>query len=259
MKNPQAIIITGASSGLGAGLARAYAAPGVTLLLTGRNQARLGEVAAYCEGRGAQVLTAVVDVADREAMDQLLTDFDRAHETDLVIANAGIGHGTGRYLMERAHQTAEVVDINVAGVTNTVMPLVNRMAARGRGQIAVMASVAGYAAISYSPTYAASKAFVKHWGEALRGRLKPFGVAVTTLCPGFVRSPMTDANRFPMPFLMDHDRAIAIMKRGLEAGQGRVSFPWPVTWAAGLLGALPSFIAMPLMTLRRRAKLPPLD
>ena len=82
---------------------------------------------------------------------------------------------------------------------------------------------------------------------------------MTTLCPGFVRSPMTDANRFPMPFLMDHDRAIKIMKRGLEAGHGRVSFPWPVTWAAGLLGALPSFIAMPLMTLRRRAKLPPLD
>ena len=93
MKNPQAIIITGASSGLGAGLARAYAAPGVTLLLTGRNQARLGKVAEDCEGRGAQVLTAVVDVADREAMDQLLTDFDRAHETDLVIANAGMATG----------------------------------------------------------------------------------------------------------------------------------------------------------------------
>ena len=112
-------------------MAWAYAAPGVTLLLTGRNQARLAKVAEDCEDRGAQVLTAVVDVADREAMDQLLTDFDRAHETDLVIANAGIGHGTGRYLMERAHQTAEVVDINVAGVTNTVMPLVNRMATRG--------------------------------------------------------------------------------------------------------------------------------
>ena len=259
MKNPKAVIITGASSGLGAGLALAYAAPGVTLLLTGRNPERLQSVATDCETRGAKVLTAVIDVADREAMDQLLTDFDRVYGTELVIANAGIGHGTGRYLMERAHETADVLDINVAGVTNTVMPLVNRMAARGRGQIAVMASIAGFAAISYSPTYAASKAFVKHWGEALHGRLKPFGVEVSTLCPGFVRSPMTDANRFPMPFLMEHERAIAIMKRGLEAGRGRISFPWAVTWVAGLLGALPSFMAMPLMTLRRRAKLPPLD
>lgn len=259
MKNPSVIVITGASSGLGEGLAEAYAAPGRVLLLTGRNEQRLHAVVAACEARGAQVVPALVDVSDREAMERMLTDFDREHPIDLLIANAGIGYGTGRYLMERPEHTHELSMINIIGVSNTVMPVINRMAARGRGQIALMASVAGFAAITQSPSYAATKAYVKHWGEALYGRLKPFGVEVTTICPGFVKSAMTDANRFSMPFLMDRDRATDIMVRGLAAGRSRVAFPWPVTWAAGLLGTLPSFIATRLNPLRRKPKLPPID
>ena len=138
-------------------------------------------------------------------------------------------------------------------------PIINRMAARGRGQIALMASVAGFAAVTQSPSYAATKAYVKHWGEALFGRLKPFGVEVTTICPGYVKSAMTDANRFKMPFLMETDRAVDIMVRGLEAGKARVAFPWQVTWSVGLLSVLPSFIATRLNSLKRQPKLPPID
>lgn len=259
MKNPSVIVITGASSGLGEGLAVAYAAPGRTLLLTGRNEERLQGVVSACEAKGATVIPALVDVSDREAMDRMLTDFDRENPIDLLIANAGIGHGTGKYLMERPEQTHELSMINVIGVSNTVMPIINRMAARGRGQIALMASVAGFAAVTQSPSYAATKAYVKHWGEALYGRLKPFGVEVTTICPGYVKSAMTDANRFKMPFLMETDRAVDIMVRGLEAGKVRIAFPWQVTWSVGLLSVLPSFIATRLNSLKRAPKLPPID
>lgn len=259
MKNPSVIVITGASSGLGEGLAEAYAAPGRTLLLTGRNQARLQGVVSACQAKGARVIPALVDVADRDAMDRMLTDFDRENPIDLLIANAGVGYGTGRYLMERPEHTHELSMINMIGVSNTVMPIINRMAARGQGQIALMASVAGFAAITQSPSYAATKAYVKHWGEGLYGRLKPFGVTVTTICPGFVKSAMTDANRFSMPFLMDRDRATDILVRGMAAGRARVSFPWPVTWVAGVLGALPSFIATRLNPLHTKPKLPSID
>jgi len=165
MKNPSVIVITGASSGLGEGLAEAYAAPGRTLLLTGRNQARLQGVVSACEAKGARVIPALVDVADRDAMDRMLTDFDRENPIDLLIANAGVGYGTGRYLMERPEHTHELSMINMIGVSNTVMPIINRMAARGQGQIALMASVAGFAAITQSPSYAATKAYVKALGR----------------------------------------------------------------------------------------------
>ena len=259
MKNPSVIVITGASSGLGKGLALAYAAPGRTMLLTGRNEARRKGVLADCEAKGATAIPALVDVSDREAMDRMLTDFDREYPIDLLIANAGIGYGTGKYLMERAEQTHELSMINVIGVSNTVMPIINRMASRGRGQIALMASIAGFVAVTQSPSYAATKAYVKHWGEALHGRLKPFGVEVTTICPGFVQSAMTDANRFKMPFLMKTDRAVDIMVRGMEAGKVRVAFPWQITWPLGIASVVPSFIATRLNSLKRKPKLPPID
>ena len=96
-------------------------------------------------------------------------------------------------------------------------------------------------------------------GEALHGRLKPFGVEVTTICPGFVQSAMTDANRFKMPFLMKTDRAVDIMVRGMEAGKVRVAFPWQITWPLGIASVVPSFIATRLNSLKRKPKLPPID
>ena len=259
MKDPRVIVITGASRGIGEGLAKAYADSGRTLMIIGRNAERLEAVAEACRAKGAEVLPTIADVADREAMDRLLTDFDRQNPIDLVIANAGIGHGSGKYLMEVAEQTQEVIDINVAGVTNTVMPLVNRMAARGRGQIAMVSSIAGFAALTQAVSYSASKAFVKFWGEGLRGRMKPFGVEVTVICPGYIKGEFTANNRYPMPFLMEPDKATRIMKRSLEAGKGRVAFPWQMSWGAGLLGALPSFVAQSLTSLKRKSKLPPIE
>src|SRR4029450_4648353 len=118
-----------------------------------------------------------------------------------VIANAGISGGTHGG-PETPEQTRAIFAVNLDGVLNVVLPTVPRMAARGRGQIAIISSLAGYRATRGAPAYSGSKAAVRVWGEGLRGDLLPQGVKLNVVMPGFIKSPMTDANRFSMPFLM---------------------------------------------------------
>lgn len=233
------ILITGASSGLGAGLAREFAGQGVTLHLSGRDQTRLDEVADQCRARGALVHAGRVDVTDPAAMSAWVVASDAASPLDLVVANAGISAGTGGG-GENAAQTRAIFAVNVDGVFNTVMPALPPMQARRRGQIAVMSSLAGFRGFPGAPAYCASKAAVRVWGEGLRGEMAPFGIGVSVICPGFVETPMTAVNRFSMPFLMDVGRASRIMADGLEANRGRIAFPWPMLVMARLGGCLPS-------------------
>ena len=238
-KTPTSILITGASSGIGAALARAYAAPGVRLALSGRNEARLTMVAGLCRGAGAEVTAALRDVTDAEAMAAWIAELDQQRPLDLVIANAGISAGTAGGGEDRA-QSEAVFAVNLDGVRNTVLPAIERMRARGHGQIALMSSLAAFRGFPGAPAYCASKAAVRIWGEALRGALAGQGVGVSVICPGFVRSRMTEVNDFPMPFLMDAERAAAIIRRGLARNRGRIAFPWPTYFWAWLLGALPT-------------------
>ncbi|MQX35997.1 SDR family NAD(P)-dependent oxidoreductase [Roseospira navarrensis] len=235
---PRRILITGASSGLGAALAETYAAPGVSLVLSARNLGRLEQVAARCRTAGATVEANRLDVTDREATAAWVKAADAAAPVDLLIANAGISAGTGGG-EEPEEQTRDIFAVNLAGVLNTVQPLLPALRTRGRGQIALMASLAGYRGFPGAPAYCASKAAVKVWGESLRGWLAGDGVKVSVICPGYVRTPMTAVNRFPMPFLMDADKAARVIKRGLARNRGRIAFPWPLAVAAWLAGALP--------------------
>jgi short-subunit dehydrogenase len=235
---PNHIVITGASSGIGEALAAAYASPGTRLALTGRDQARLEAVADLCRNKGAEVEAARLDVTEAQAMAEW---FERQHDArplDLVIANAGvaipIGYGPGR--AERARHTLAV---NVTGVINTVEPAIALMAARGHGQIAIMSSLAGFRGLPSVPVYSASKAAVKAYGEALRVSFAPKGIAVSVICPGFVKSRITDSNDFPMPFLMDAARAAAIIKHGLARNRARIAFPFRLYAAVWLLAGLP--------------------
>ncbi|MDQ2104537.1 SDR family NAD(P)-dependent oxidoreductase [Azospirillum isscasi] len=239
MRDPRSIVITGASSGIGEELARAYAAPGVTLALTGRDALRLEAVAERCRAAGAVVETALVDVADRDAMAAWLTALDARAPVDLVIANAGISAGTGGGT-ESAEQARRIFQVNVDGVLNSVHPLLPGMQARRRGQIALMASLAGFRGMPGAPAYCASKAAVRDYGESLRGDLEGQGIGVTVICPGFVKSRMTAVNRFPMPFLMETDRAARVIKNGLARNRARIAFPWPMAAAVWLLAALPA-------------------
>jgi short-subunit dehydrogenase len=234
-------VITGASSGLGAVLARAYAAPGVVLGLVARDPARLVSVADACRRAGAMVEEAAVDVADRAPLEAWLAAFDRAHPVDLVIANAGISAGPepGR-VGEDIDTTARQIAVNLLGAVHTVAPLVPAMAARGRGRIVLIASLAAYRGLPYSPGYSASKAGLRAYGEALRAQLEPFGIGVTVVCPGFFTSPMTDRWEGPTPFLISGEQAARKVKRGIDRGRRRVSFPWPMALGMRLSDMLPA-------------------
>ena len=232
------LLLTGASSGLGAALARAYARPGATLFLSGRDGPRLEAVAGACRELGAEVLATLLDVTDQDATAAWVAGSERHRPLDLVIANAGISagtHGGG----ESAAQVRAIFAVNLDGVVNTVMPATAPMRQRGRGRIALMSSLAGFRGFPGAPAYCASKAAVRVWGEALRGELAAEGVAVTVICPGFIVTPMTAVNRFKMPFLMTADAAALRIRRGLDHDRGRIAFPWPMHVAARLAACLP--------------------
>ncbi len=235
---PANILITGASSGIGEALAREYARPGRFLALCGRDKGRLKDIAEACRSLGAEVEAETVDVADRDATRRWIGKIDAGHSLDLVIANAGISSGSGGR-GENETQARDIFSVNMAGVLNTVWPAITPMRERGRGQIAIISSIAAFRGLPGAPAYSASKAAVKTYGEGLRGWLEPDGVRVSVVCPGFVRTRMTEGNIYPMPFIMDADKAAGIIRKGLERDKARIGFPWPMYWMTWFLGAVP--------------------
>jgi NAD(P)-dependent dehydrogenase (short-subunit alcohol dehydrogenase family) len=235
------VLITGASSGLGRALALACAAPGVTLHLSGRDAARTGAVAEACAAAGAVALPRVLEVRDAAAMAAWIGG---AGPLDLVIANAGISAGTGGQAEPMAVSRA-VFETNVTGVLNTVLPAIEAIAAQPpggdgvRGRIAVVASIAAFVAAPGAPAYCASKAAVQRWAEALDVSERRRGIRLHAICPGYIRTPMTARNRFPMPLLMDAEDAARRTLSGIAAGRVRVAYPWPLYLAARLVGGLP--------------------
>ncbi len=237
------VIITGASSGLGAALAEAYAGPETKLGLLGRDRERLAASADACEAKGASVRMAAIDVADAPAMASWLTGFDRDHPVDLLVANAGTSAGPDfDSPSEGTESAARQVRVNLLGAINTVEPLLPGLCARGRGHIALVASIAAYRGLPYSPGYCASKAGLRAYAEALRPRLAPRGIGVTSVCPGFFNSPMTDRFDGPTPFLREGGSAARIVKRGIDRGRRRVAFPWPLVLGLQFCDIAPAFI-----------------
>jgi short-subunit dehydrogenase len=235
-------LITGASSGIGRALALELSAPGVTLHLSGRDAARLEATAQACRGRGAEAHTAVLDVRDVAAMAAWI---QAAGPLDLVVANAGVSAGSGGNLPEPPAQIRAIMSINVDGMLNTVLPAMAVMAAQPRGpdgiagRIAVIASIAGLVAVPGSAAYCAAKAAVDAWTVATAPGARAQGIGLTSICPGYIRTAMTATNQFPMPGLMDADRAARIILRGVAAGRVRVAFPWWMAAAAQLASLVP--------------------
>jgi len=233
------IAITGASSGLGAAIARAAAAPGVVLHLAGRDAVRLAGVAADCAA--AEVRTTVLDVTDAAACAGWVAGMGRI---DLLIANAGISAGSGDGT-EIAAQVRAIFATNVDGVLNVALPAIAAMRAQApgadgsRGRVAAMASIAAFVAAPGAASYCASKAAVQRWAEATDASERRFGVRLSSVCPGYVRTPMTAGNAFPMPWLMSPEAAAQRVLDGLAAGRLRVVFPRRLYVLARLLGALP--------------------
>lgn len=250
MKEPRSILITGASSGLGAALARAYANPDVTLFLGGRDEARLRATGEACAESGGSVRIAIADVADAQNCARWINDCDSHRPLDLVIANAGISAGTGGGDLrgEMPQTMGRILAVNVGGTLNTILPALARMRPRKRGQIAIMSSLAGFIGVRGMGAYCASKAAQRLMGESLRLELAPEGIEVSVVCPGFVLTPMTEKNDFYMPMLMGPDKAAGIVRRGLARNRARIAFPWPM-YALTVLGSLlPAALTEPMWT-----------
>ena len=228
-------LITGASSGVGEALATEAAKRGDTLFLCGRNAERLEKVAAACRAlNGGRVHTRVVDVTDRPAMEDWIAACDAIAPLERVFANAGVSTG-----VETEENSRNTFAVNVGGCLNTVHPAVAVFRRRGGGQVVITASIAGYGPLKACPAYSATKACVKTWGLALRGMLARENIKVNVVCPGFIRSRMTDGNTCPMPFFMEADKAARIILDRVERNVGLIAFPWPMRLATWFLSILP--------------------
>ena len=245
-------LITGASSGIGAALAQALARPDAMLHLSGRDEARLDAVAASCRDRGASVESKVLDVCQAAAMADWI---GAAGNLDLVVANAGISAGSPDGRPENAAQTLAIFEVNLGGTLNTVLPAMELMARQPpgadgiRGRIAAIASIAAFVVAPGSPAYCASKAAVDRWMLATAPAARRNGVVLTSICPGYISTAMTAGYPYPMPGLMDADRAARIILRGVTAKRSRVVFPWWMGLAARVAGLLPPSV---IGALRRR-------
>ena len=226
-------LITGASSGIGEALALACAQRGDTLFLCGRNAARLKDVVARCRACNAPTYGSVVDVTDRATTRAWIQNCDAIAPLDRVFSNAGVA--TGR---ENAENVRKTFDTNIGGNLNVVLEALEIFRTRQAGQIVITASIAGYGPLRSCPAYAATKSCLKTWGLGLRGLLAPEGIRVSVVCPGFIRSRITDQNTCPMPFFMEADKAARIILRRVEKNVGLIAFPWQMrlaTWALSIL------------------------
>ena len=236
------VLITGASSGIGRALALGLAGPGVTLHLGGRDDGRLQAVAAQCRAQGASAHPHVVPVTDAAAMSAWI---EGAGPLDLVIANAGISGGTAG-TVENEAQTRAIFATNLDGMLNTVLPAMAVMAlqpsdaAGVRGRIAVVASVAAFLPGPSAPAYCASKAAADSWVVGTAPSARAQGIRMTSLCPGFIETPMTAANTFPMPGIMSADRAAALILRAIRLDMTRCAFPGWIATGARIAALLPA-------------------
>ncbi|WP_186336067.1 SDR family NAD(P)-dependent oxidoreductase [Komagataeibacter melaceti] len=243
------ILITGASSGIGRGLALALARPGRTLHLGGRNAHNLKEVATRCIARGADARIRVQDVRDQAGMEAWIM---ATGTLDLVFACAGITASTtgGEDAPhEPDAQIRRMFATNVDGVINTVLPALRVMRGqpRGsdgvRGRICAMSSVAGLVSFPGTPSYCASKAAVDRFMVATGGNMARAGIMMSSVCCGFVNTPMTARNTFHMPGLTQTGDAVRAILSGVARGRRRISFPWWLAAGSRFMDLLPIGIA----------------
>ena len=238
---PSTVVITGASSGIGAALARRYARDGARLALIARNRGRLEGVAEDCRISGSSgVEVAAIDVRERSALKAFLEDYDARYPVDLVIGNAGIMAGTSRDgEIETPELSHTLMETNVLGVLNTVHPLLSGMRARRRGQIAIIGSIAGFTPLPDSPSYAASKSALLSYALSLREPLAGIGVRVNVVCPGYIDTPMTDQIIGRKRWMIRVEDAAEQIHRGLERDAAVIAFPFALACMARLSGFLP--------------------
>lgn len=231
----QVVLITGASSGIGAELALQLAKQGCRLGLLARREELLQQVAAKVEAAGGKACVAACDVGDAAQVAEATRKVEEAlGPIDCVVANAGMGWARKRLEFDAA-ATAELVRTNFLGMTNTFFAALPGMLARKRGHLVAVASLAGYQGLPQDAGYAASKAAMRIHCEGMRIELRGTGVDVSTICPGFIRTPLTDRNEFNMPFLLEVDDATRRLVRAIARRRRVYNYPWQL-WCLIQLG-----------------------
>ena len=241
------VLITGATGALGGALALEYAAPGMRLTLTGRKPEILSQLAAQCQARGALVRTAILDLRQRGNVRQWIAEVCAGDAPDLLIAAAGRNTNIGPAAEGESFSEVEaLVDVNLLGTMAMVDGVLPSMRKRGRGQIAIVSSLASYYGLPSTPAYCATKAALRIWGTSLRGWLRSEGIRINVVLPGYVASAMCEAMPGPKPFLWRPERAARVIRRGLERDWARISFPFPLNLGIWGLSVLPVCLAMPI-------------
>ena len=238
------ILITGASSGIGQALAIYYAQQKnvENLFICGRNKERLNEVKQRCQEIGkVKIYASVIDVSDREGMKKWINGAEKESGwLNLVFANAGISIS-----QETPEQVYKIFDINLIWILNTILPIIEiYKKRRDKDKIIVMtSSMAWYHWLPTCPSYSATKAWIKAYGEALRIQLLPYNIQVNTICPGFVRSRMTDKCKYVMPFFMETENAAKLIARRIERNVWLIAFPFPIRFVSWFVDILPNCIS----------------
>lgn len=234
-------MVTGASSGIGAALAVELGSRGARVGLIARRVDKLDEVRAQVAATGAEVAVAAADVSVWESTQEAMAALTEALGPIYgVIANAGIGNPTRPKRIDGVRD-AEVFATNVIGVVHTFAAAEPAISSAREGFLCAVSSIGGWRGLPGFASYSASKAAVTTFMESLAIGLKRSPVTVTTVHPGFVRTPLTDSNRFKMPFLVEPERAARVIVDGIARGRREVNFPWPMVFGMRLLRALPGW------------------
>lgn len=238
------VLITGATGAIGGALARVYATPETHLVLHGRQQQALQALANECQSAGASVTLSSVNLTNDAELKQWLTALCATQTPDIVIANAGKNtHPQAECILEPWNEVEALLEINLKTPIAMAQHLVPAMKAKGSGQLVFISSLAGWHGLPTTPSYSASKAGIKAYGEGLRGLLAPHGIGVTVVMPGYVTSPMCNAMPGPKPWEWPAERAAKVIARGVNANRARVSFPFPLNFGTWWLAVLPAGVA----------------
>ncbi len=236
------VVVTGASSGIGAAIAVELGRRGAHVGLVARRPEQLDEVARAIEAAGGRAAREPADVCDFEALSQAVGRLEeRLGPVYGLVANAGVGDPTTGGIL-RPERERRLFDVNVMGVVNSLAAVQPGLLERGEGFLAAVSSLAAWRGLPDSAAYSASKAAVTALMESLRLDLARRGVSVTTIHPGFVKTPMTDKNRFPMPFLMPVEAAARVVVDGLERRRAQIDFPWQLAFIMRAVRRMPLWL-----------------
>jgi short-subunit dehydrogenase len=242
----KSVFITGGTTGMGLELAKLYLAQGWKVGVCGRDRSKFDE---NFEGHRDNVSFYKVDVADRTELKAAIADFSKSIGLDLLIANAGIGYKFKTKIPDFEY-SYKMVHVNLLGVMYAFEAAMDIMVPRSKGHLVAISSIAGYNGLPGISAYSATKGAVIKYCESLNLDLRQFGIHVTSICPGFVDTPLTKTNRHAMPFLMEASKAARLISRAIEKRKMTYHFPFFFAGLVRLLGVLPRTWFRALMSIR---------